>query len=83
LRAYGEAIFEVPKPNQKKGIGIDTIPAHIRYSTILSGNDLGMLGNIEAFPTQEEVSDFGKQLPLQAILTENIIGFLKEKRFTR
>jgi flavin reductase (DIM6/NTAB) family NADH-FMN oxidoreductase RutF len=74
-RAHGEAIFEVPKPNQKKGIGIDNMPAHIRYSTILTGNDLGMLGNIEALPTKEEVGGFGKQLPLQAILTKKYYRF--------
>lgn len=57
-RAHGEAIFEVPKPNQKKGIGIDQIPHAIRNSTILTGNDLGMLGNIETLPNIREVENF-------------------------
>lgn len=67
-RAQGEALFEVPKPNQKKGIGIDQIPATIRYSSILTGNDLGMLGNIEAFPTKEEILDFASQPQIREIL---------------
>lgn len=49
-RAQGEAIFKVPKPLTTKGIGVDQIPAPIRNSKILTGNDLGMLGNVEQLP---------------------------------
>lgn len=45
-----EGIFEVPKPLQTLGIGIDALPETIRKSKILTGNDLGMLANIEALP---------------------------------
>ncbi len=51
-------MFEVPKPISSMGIGVDAIPERIRSSTILTGNDLGMLGNIERLPTQKEVVDF-------------------------
>jgi hypothetical protein len=57
-RANGESLFVVPKPNQKKGMGIDQIPYSIRNSTVLTGNDLGMLGNIEAFPDKQAIADF-------------------------
>lgn len=57
-RASGEAVFTVPKPNEKIGIGIDAIPEHIRHSKILTGNDLGMLGNIEKLPDAESVKQF-------------------------
>ena len=50
-RAQGDALFTVPKPLDKIGIGIDQLPAEIRNSKILTGNDLGMLGNIESIPT--------------------------------
>jgi flavin reductase (DIM6/NTAB) family NADH-FMN oxidoreductase RutF len=50
-RASGNALFEVAKPNEKLGIGIDQLPAKIRNSTILTGNDLGMLANVEAIPS--------------------------------
>ena len=57
-RANGEALFEVPKPLQQMGIGVDNIPAPIRLSKVLTGNDLGMLGNIEQLPDQDSVDRF-------------------------
>ena len=53
-----KGLFEVPKPLSTIGIGIDAIPEEIRYSKILTGNDLGMLGNIEKIPSIAEVQDF-------------------------
>lgn len=55
-RAYGDALFTVPKPNTKIGIGYDQIPARIRKSKVLTGNDLGQLGNIEKLPANEDVN---------------------------
>lgn len=49
-RAQGDALFKVPKPLDKIGIGIDQLPEHIRNSKILTGNDLGMLANVEKIP---------------------------------
>lgn len=43
-------LFKVPKPNIKLGIGVDALPASIRNSKILSGNDLGMLANVNEMP---------------------------------
>jgi flavin reductase (DIM6/NTAB) family NADH-FMN oxidoreductase RutF len=60
-RAQGEAVFIVPKPNEKIGIGIDAIPIHIRHSKILKGNDLGMLGNIEKLPDVESIQKFKRE----------------------
>ena len=57
-RANGEAIFKVPKPLDKTGIGVDQIPERIRNSKILTGNDLGMLGNVERLPTESMIADF-------------------------
>jgi hypothetical protein len=54
-------LFEVPKPLATQGIGIDNIPDDIRASAIFSGNDLGMLGNVEALPTPEEIDTFVRQ----------------------
>lgn len=55
-RVKPEAIFNVPKPLQKLGIGVDRIPDAIRTSKILTGNDLGMLGNVERLPAENEVA---------------------------
>lgn len=49
-RASGNAVFEVNKPNMELGIGVDKLPEHIRHSHILTGNDLGILGNSSAIP---------------------------------
>jgi flavin reductase (DIM6/NTAB) family NADH-FMN oxidoreductase RutF len=49
-RAHGNALFKVPKPVRNKGIGVDQLPEPIRNSKILTGNDLGMLGNVEVLP---------------------------------
>jgi hypothetical protein len=73
-RASGNALFEVAKPNLKLGIGIDSIPATIRLSSILSGNDLGQLGNVEALPSKEEIVAFGEIeeiRKLKAVLKED------------
>ncbi|MDP3313436.1 flavin reductase family protein [Lutibacter sp.] len=53
--------FEIPKPLLTMGIGVDAIPAAIRNSTVLTGNDLGMLGNVEALPEANDVDKFAKE----------------------
>ena len=54
-RASGSAVFEVLKPNIQLGIGIDALPENIRNSKVLSGNNLGMLGNSATIPIVGEV----------------------------
>ena len=49
-RAHGNALFELVKPLTNCGIGVDAPPEHIRLSHVLSGNDLGQLGNVEVAP---------------------------------
>lgn len=58
-RANGEAIFKLPKPNRNLGIGVDQIPDAIRNSEVLTGNNLGRLGNIEKIPENDVVFEFG------------------------
>ena len=60
-RSSQEAIFEVEKPIRNLGIGFDNIPSRIKNSYILSGNDLGMLGNVEAIPSLEDVEAYKKE----------------------
>lgn len=50
--------FEIPKPLQTLGIGVDNLPDHVRNSMILTGNNLGMLANVDKLPTKEEVKKF-------------------------
>ncbi len=43
-------LFTIEKPNTQLGIGVDMLPASIKNSTILSGNNLGQLGNVKEIP---------------------------------
>ncbi|GAA4361549.1 flavin reductase family protein [Hymenobacter saemangeumensis] len=95
-RVTQESLFEVPKPNRNKGIGFDQLPEHIRHSSLLSGNQLGRLANIEreALPTPEQVQEFRNEpmvayllhkhqsdaLELQKQLTQLAQQFLEEGR---
>jgi len=67
-RASGDDIFEVAKPLITKGIGVDQIPSNIRSSTILTGNNLGQLGNVERLPSQEEIDEFATESEGSSIL---------------
>jgi len=57
-RADTNSMFEIKKPTTFLGIGFDQIPQKIRTSSILSGNDLGLLGGIEKLPSQEEIDQY-------------------------
>jgi hypothetical protein len=59
-RNTGNALFEVPKPLSTLGIGVDAIPANIRNSNILSGNDLGKLGNVEKMPSNIDIATYNQ-----------------------
>lgn len=67
-----QGLFEVPKPLTTLGIGVDAIPYFVKNSPVFDGNDLGMLGNIEALPTKEEVSIFVNQnFAVKAVLSSD------------
>ena len=70
-----EGFFEIPKPISTLGIGVDGIPTEIRNSTVLSGNDLGMLGNVEQLPNQQDVDNFAKD-------NINFVGLETAKKHT-
>lgn len=85
-RVGAESVFKVPKPVNTTGIGIDRLPDEIRLSKILSGNDLGLLANVESIPEFDakhpvfkEISRDGLQRPedrfhlAKALLAENRI----------
>lgn len=66
-------LFEVPKPLVTKGIGFDLLPNEIKYSKVFTGNDLGMLANVEKLPNGDFHSDESKHLDAQKLLLENKI----------
>ena len=54
-RANDTSMFEVDKPITTIGVGVDSLPINIRTSSQLTGNDLGILGNMLTIPTDEEI----------------------------
>lgn len=66
-------LFEVPKPLVTKGIGFNLLPDEIKYSKIFSGNDLGMLANVEVLPGEAFHADENIHQDAQKLLLENKI----------
>lgn len=50
-KVNSQNLFKVAKPNTALGIGIDAIPESIKSSSILTGNHLGQLGNVNELPS--------------------------------
>lgn len=57
-RVTAANLFKVAKPVTTVGIGVDTIPYAIRNSKVLTGNNLGQLGNVEALPSDNEIEAY-------------------------
>ena len=72
-RVTAENLFKVAKPLAKLGIGVDALPKSVRLSKVLTGNDLGMLGNVEHLPTDEAV-DLIASLPEVKEVLDATIG---------
>lgn len=68
-RSSGDSLFEIPKPLRTMGIGVDALPESIRNSGVLTGNNLGRLGNIEQFPTQEFIEEIKTDPVVKTFLT--------------
>ena len=66
-RTNKPALFEVTKPIANLGIGIDNIPDYIRNSDVLTGNNLGQLGNVEKLPAKEEVSSYKNSTAIKEV----------------
>jgi len=49
-RVDDRSLFQMEKPNTALGIGVDVLPEQIRKSKILTGNNLGQLGNVQDIP---------------------------------
>jgi flavin reductase (DIM6/NTAB) family NADH-FMN oxidoreductase RutF len=71
-RVTPESLFKVAKPLSTLGIGVDSLPAAARNSKVLTGNDLGMLGNIEELPGAEAIAAIQQQPAVKAILDATI-----------
>ncbi|MDR6945031.1 flavin reductase family protein [Mucilaginibacter pocheonensis] len=72
-RVTEDNLFKVAKPNMKMCIGVDSLPHAIRNSRVLTGNNLGQLGNLEALPTDYAIEAY-KQEPVIKELLDATIG---------
>jgi len=77
-RITGDNLFKVAKPLSKLGIGVDCLPKSVRLSKVLTGNDLGMLGNVEKLPLEEEI-DLISQLPEVKEVLDATIGDVRNR----
>ncbi|MBT2621138.1 MULTISPECIES: flavin reductase family protein [Chryseobacterium] len=66
-------LFEVPKPLVTKGIGFDLLPDAIKLSKVFTGNDLGMLANVEVLPSESCYADEDIHKKAQELLLKNNI----------
>ncbi len=70
-RASGDALFEIPKPIFNNGIGVDQLPSHVLQSTILNGNHLGRIGNLEFLPSDITIAKQKQSEQIKRILELN------------
>lgn len=71
-RVTPESLFKVAKPLTTLGIGIDALPKAVRNSYVLSGNDLGRLGNIEQLPSADEIDEMQGNSQVKDVLDATI-----------
>jgi flavin reductase (DIM6/NTAB) family NADH-FMN oxidoreductase RutF len=71
-RVTPDNLFKVAKPLTTLGIGVDALPETVRYSMELTGNDLGMLGNVEALPSAAEIDDMRMDGAVKEVLDATI-----------
>lgn len=72
-RSNENSLFEVPKPLVTKGIGFDRLPDAIKLSKTFTGNDLGMLANVEILPEGNYTADEEVHQKAQQALLKNDI----------
>jgi flavin reductase (DIM6/NTAB) family NADH-FMN oxidoreductase RutF len=68
-RASGDAIHTIIQPVMKISIGYNALPDSIKYSDVLSGNDLGLLAGLEQAPGTEQIEEVRNNPKVQASLS--------------
>jgi flavin reductase (DIM6/NTAB) family NADH-FMN oxidoreductase RutF len=71
-RVTPDNLFKVAKPNKNIGIGVDAIHFAIRNSKILTGNNLGQLGNVETLPADDDIDTYAQQPEIKELLDATI-----------
>lgn len=71
-RVTADNLFKVAKPVSTMGIGVDALPHSIRNSKILTGNNLGQLGNVQALPTDSDIKAYAQSPEIKELLDATI-----------
>jgi flavin reductase (DIM6/NTAB) family NADH-FMN oxidoreductase RutF len=71
-RVTAANLFKVAKPLTTLGIGVDALPYDVRNSMELTGNDLGMLGNLEVLPSAQEIDSMRNHPAVKEVLDATI-----------
>jgi len=72
-RVTANNLFKIAKPNNAAiGIGVDALPKAIRNSNVLTGNNLGQLGNVQALPSDEEIDIYSQTDEIKQLLDATI-----------
>jgi len=74
-------IFEVTKPLRRLGIGLDKLPVAIKSSSILTGNDLAQLANVEELPTVSAIEKFLSPEDIENIKSLSLEDRQKQAQF--
>lgn len=64
-RIRSDSLFQIPKPVSNLGIGVDQVPEEIRLSPILTGNNLGRLGNVMSLPSEQDIEELSRSEEIQ------------------
>ena len=67
-KAFDQALFEIQKPTEKMGIGLDRIPERIRKSYIFNQNDLAKLASVSNIPSNHEIEKFREKDIIKLLL---------------
>ena len=72
VRASGEAVQKVFQAVGEITIGFDQLPASIRNSSILTGNNLGQLAGLKSLPSETKIREImNSDKEIQKILLSN------------
>lgn len=69
-KAFGPSLFEIEKPLSIPGIGVDSLPEHTRKSKVLTGNELGRLGNQKSIPDKDAIEQIKNHNLVSKILSD-------------
>lgn len=69
-RVTNDNLFKLSKPSSSAvvGIGVDAFPKDVKYSEVLTGNHLGILGLVESLPSDEEVRAFSETSEMKELI---------------